>query len=320
MTSLLTCAILDDYQNVALGHAEWAGLAERVSMRRYGTHLGDEDSVAEALADCEIIVAMRERTPFPRSLLNKLPRLKLLVTTGMRNRSIDLEAAAACGVTVCGTRAAGNPAAELAWGSLLAFMRNLPDEVSNFRASGPWQRHLGRTLAGKRLGVIGLGKLGKQMVQFGQVFGMDVCGWTRTNLDGTAESLGITPLTLEKLFESSDVLTVQLSLTETTRGFITADLLSRMRSDAVLVNTSRGPLVDEKALIAALEAGRIGGAVLDVFDQEPLPETHPFRTLPNVLATPHIGYVTEENYRVYYREAVEDILAWLNGAPLRVLT
>ncbi|BBU55079.1 2-hydroxyacid dehydrogenase [Mameliella alba] len=320
MTDLPICAILDDYQDAALACADWSALDGRINLRRYDAHLGDEDVVARALADCTVIVAMRERTPFPASLLRRLPRLKLLVTTGMRNRSIDLQAAADLGITVCGTGAAGNPAAELAWGGLLAFMRQLPEEVANFRAGGPWQTGLGRSLQHKRLGIVGLGKLGRQMARFGQAFGMEVCGWTRSDLEARAETLGIEPVDLPGLFASSDVITIQLSLVDGTRGLVSADLLGLMRPDAVLVNTSRGPIVDEAALIAALEGQRIGGAVLDVFDHEPLPADHAYRRLTNVLATPHIGYVTQENYRVYYREAVENVDNWLEGRVLRALT
>ena len=313
------CAILDDYQNAALNVADWSALDGRVTLRRYEAHLGGIDEVARELADCEIIVAMRERTPFPDALLRRLPNLRLLVTTGMRNRSIDLQAASDLGITVCGTGAAGSPAAELAWAGLLAFMRNLPGEVANFRAGGPWQTGLGRSLQGRRLGIVGLGKLGRQMARFGQAFGMEVAGWTRTSLDTRAAELGIAPLDLPELFASSDVVTLQLSLVAETRGLVTADLLERLPEGAVLVNTSRGPIVDEIALVAALQSGRIG-AVLDVFDTEPLPADHPFRDLPNVLATPHIGYVTEENYKVYYCEAVEAILGFLDGQPPRVLS
>ncbi|POF32173.1 D-2-hydroxyacid dehydrogenase family protein [Roseibium marinum] len=320
MNDLPICAILDDYQDAAFSCANWSLLDGRVTLRRYGTHLGDEDAVAEALADCSIVIAMRERTPFPASLLKRLPKLKLLVTTGARNRSIDLDAAHALAITVSGTGAAGNPAAELAWAGLLAYMRKLPDEVANFRAGGPWQRGLGRSLQGRKLGVVGLGKLGRRMVRFGQAFGMEVCGWTRTDLASRAGALEIEPVTLPELFQTSDVITVQLSLVPETQGLISSDLLREMKGDAVFVNTSRGPVADEEALIAALEDKRIGGAVLDVFGQEPLPDDHPYRRLPNVLATPHIGYVTEENYRVYYSDAVENILAWLDGTPLRELT
>lgn len=320
MSTLPICALLDDYQDAALSVAEWSPLDGRVRLRRHAAHLGGEDDVVRALSGVQIVIAMRERTPFPRSLFERLPDLRLLITTGMRNRSIDLDAARDHGVTVCGTRAAGSPASELAWALMLAALRNIPAEVANFHAGGTWQQGLGRSAAGKRLGILGLGKLGAQCARFGQVFGMEVAGWTRTDLPGRAEALGIQPLSLEALFATSDVVMIQMSLVPQTRGFVTADLLSRMKPDALLVNTSRGPIVDEAALIAALEGGRIGGAVLDVFDTEPLPADHPFRRLPNVLATPHIGYVTEENYRVYYADAVQDVCGWLDGAPVRVLT
>ncbi|EEX12126.1 D-isomer specific 2-hydroxyacid dehydrogenase NAD-binding [Citreicella sp. SE45] len=320
MTDLPICAILDDYQDAAFACADWSGLDGRVTLRRYAEHLGDEDAVAAALSDCTVIVAMRERTPFPESLLKRLPNLRLLITTGARNRSIDLEAARALGITVCGTGSAGNPAAELAWAGILAFMRRLPQEVANFRAGGPWQNGLGRSLQGRRLGVVGLGKLGRRMARFGQAFGMEVAGWTRTDLETRAAELDVLPLDLPELFATSDVITVQLALVPGSRGMISAELLGRMKPDALFVNTARGPLADEAALISLLEAGRIGGAVLDVFDTEPLPLDHPFRRLDNVQATPHMGYVTEENYRVYYRDAVEDIGGWLDGAPLRVMT
>lgn len=320
MPDLPICAILDDYQNAALSMTDWSPLEGKVTLKRLDTHLGDEVSVAAALMDATIVIAMRERTPFPASLLAQLPNLKLLITTGARNRSIDLDAARAQGVVVCGTGAAGNPAAELAWAGLLAFMRQIPQEAANFRDGGPWQAGLGRSLYGRRMGIVGLGRLGRRMARIATAFGMEVCGWTRNDLEARAADLGITPVTLPELFETSDVVTIQLVLAEETRGLISGDLLGRMKPDGVLVNTSRGPIVDEAALVQALTDGRIGGAVLDVFDTEPLPLDHPFRRLPNVLATPHIGYVTEENYRVYYRDAVATILAWLDGAPVRVLS
>lgn len=313
------CAILDDYQDAAFSSADWSALAGRVELRRIGAHLGDEDQVAAALADCSIIVAMRERTPFPASLLERLPGLRLLITTGMRNRSIDLSAARALGITVCGTTSERGSMAELAWAGLLALMRNLPAETESFRAGGPWQVGLGRSLEGKRLGIVGLGKQAARMAAFGKVFGMDVCGWTRTDPNARAAELGITALPLDTLFRKSDVITIQLALTEATRGFVTAELLCRMRPDAVLVNTARGPLVDEDALIRLLQDQRIAGAVLDVFCQEPLPPDHPFRRMTNVLATPHIGYVTQENYRAYYTDTVDNIIGWLDGTPRRVL-
>ena len=319
MSTLPICAILDDYQNAALAVADWSALDGRVELRRFDRHLGGEAAVAEALAGAEIVIAMRERTPFPDSLFARLPDLRHLVTTGARNRSIDLDAARAHGVTVTYTRAAGNPAAELAWAGLLAAMRDLHAEVQNLRTNGPWQTGLGRSVAGRRLGILGLGKLGARCARIGQAFGMDVAGWTRTDLAARAAALDITPLPVPELFATSDVVMIQMSLVPETRGFVTADLIAAMKPDALLVNTARGPIVDEAALIDALEAGRLGGAVLDVYDTEPLPPDHPFRRLPNVLATPHIGYVTEENYRVYYADAVENVCAWLDGEPIRVL-
>lgn len=313
------CAILDDYQNVAFSSADWTTLDGHVTFRRYEKHLGDEDSVVKALADCAIIVAMRERTPFPSSLLNRLPKLQLLITTGMRNRSIDLVAAKSLNITVCGTRSERASAAELAWGGLLAFMRNIPVETDNLRKNGPWQVGLGRSLEGLQLGIVGLGKQGARMAAFGQAFGMHVVGWNRSGLQARAAELGIKAQPLDELFKSSDVISMQLALTADTRGFVTHEMLRLMRPDAVLVNSARGPLVDEAALIKALKSKRIGGAVLDVFDEEPLALDHPFRELPNVLATPHIGYVTQENYSTYFADVVDNLSGWLTGTPLRIL-
>jgi len=320
MIQLPICAILDDYQEVALNVADWSAIEGRVELRRFGAHLGDEAEVARALAGVEIVIAMRERTPFTTRQLALLPDLKLLITTGARNRSIDLDPARAQGVIVCNTRSAGNPAAELAWAGMLAALRNIPAEVQNFREGGPWQQGLGRSVQGKQLGIVGLGKLGAKSAAFGHAFDMQVAGWTRSDLPARAAALGIEPLELPKLFSTSDVVMIQMSLVAETRGFVNADLIARMKPDALLVNTSRGPIVDQPALIAALEARSIGGAVLDVFETEPLPLDHPFRRLPNVLPTPHIGYVTQENYRVYYADAVENIAAWLDGAPIRVMS
>lgn len=320
MSDLPICAVLDDYQKVADVCADWSGLNGRVELRRFETHLGDGDSLVEALFDSTIIVAMRERTPFPESLLRRLPNLKLLITTGMRNRSIDLVTAKELGITVCGTQYGRGAAAELAWAGLLAFMRNIPEELANLREGGPWQIGLGRSLEGRRLGIVGLGRQGTRMARYGLAFGMDVCGWTRTDSEARTAELGIRSVSLETLFETSDVVTIQLALTEATQGFITADMLGAMRSDAVMVNTARGPLVDENALIQWLTENPKAGAVLDVFDQEPLPKEHPFRRLPNVLATPHIGYVTQENYQVYFRDVVDGVSGWLDGDPRRVLT
>lgn len=313
-------AILDDYQEAAFAMADWRPLEGRVRLDRFSTHAEGGQLVAR-LREHEIVVAMRERTVFDAALLSQLPKLKLLVTTGMANASIDMDAARRQGVTVSGTRGVVGPAAELAWALLLALARRIPAEVENLRAGGErWQLAVGTGLAGKTLGVVGLGKLGSLVAGYGRAFGMTVVGWSRNNTPERSAALGISfAATLDDLLGRSDVVTLHLTLTSGTTGIIGARALGLMKPGALLVNTSRGPLVDEVALVDALATGRIGGAALDVFDREPLPADHPFRTLPNVVATPHLGYVTEETYRIYYGDAVEDIAAWLAGAPIRVL-
>jgi len=316
----LRCAILDDYQDVALKLADWPKLAG-IEVERFTIPVADEAKLAEMLRGFAVIIAMRERTPFRESLLSRLPDLRLLVTTGMRNASIDMEAAARQGVLVCGTGAIGGPAAELTWALLLALVRHLPAETRNFRDGGEkWQLTLGSGLEGRTLGIVGLGKLGTMVARYGLAFGMDVIAWSRSNTPEKSKALGIGfASTLDDLLKKSDVVSLHLVLNAETRGILGARELGLMKRSALLINTSRGPLVDEKALIAALQNGRLGGAGLDVFDHEPLPPDHPFRTLANVVATPHLGYVTEENYRIYFNDAVEDIAAWRAGAPVRAL-
>lgn len=318
---MLRCAILDDYQDHALSSADWGSLAGRVEITRFDWHLGDEEAVAAALSDFEIVVAMRERTPFPATLLKRLPKLRLLVTTGMANAAIDMKAARWHGIDVAGTRGSVGPAAELAWGLLLSLMREIPREVANFRSGGEqWQLSVGHDLKEKKLGVIGLGKLGSRVARYGQAFDMEVLGWTRTAAGARCTELGIERAeTLDELLSVCDVVSLHLTLSPETWHIIGARELALMKHGAVLINTSRGPLVDQAALIAALEAGRIGGAGLDVFDNEPLPVDHRFRRLPNVMATPHMGYVTRETYTIYYRDAVADIEDWLDGKPTRLL-
>lgn len=316
----LRCAILDDYQDVALKLADWPKLAA-IEVERFTIPIADEAKLAEMLRGFAVIIAMRERTPFRESLLSRLPDLRLLVTTGMRNASIDMEAAARQGVLVCGTGAIGGPAAELTWALLLALVRHLPAETRNFRDGGEkWQLTLGSGLEGRTLGIVGLGKLGTMVARYGLAFGMDVIAWSRSNTPEKSKALGIGfASTLDDLLKKSDVVSLHLVLNAETRGILGARELGLMKRSALLINTSRGPLVDEKALIAALQNGRLGGAGLDVFDHEPLPPDHPFRTLANVVATPHLGYVTEENYRIYFNDAVENIAAWRAGAPVRAL-
>lgn len=316
----LRCAILDDYQNVALGMADWSALAGRARLEVFAEHIEPQD-LAERLAGFDIVVAMRERTVFDAELLSRLPKLKLLVTTGMNNASIDMKAAERLGILVCGTRGVVGPAAELAWGLLLSLTRNIPGEAANLRAGGErWQLSVGTGLQGKTLGVAGVGKLGRLVCGYGKAFGMEVIGWSRSLTEEKSREIGIgyAP-SLDDLLRRSDVVSLQLTLTKETRGIIGRREIGLMRPGAILVNTARGPLVDEAALVEALQAGRLSGAALDVFDREPLPSDHPFRTLPNVVATPHIGYVTEETYRIFFGDAAADIAAWLAGKPERAL-
>lgn len=318
---MLHCAVLDDYQRAARGFTGWASLAGRVDVRFYHDGLGTENDIVAALGDCEIIVAMRERTPFPRSLLARLPKLKLLVTTGMRNAAIDLKATQELGILVCGTGSFGPGTAELTWALILGFARNITQENAALRAGGPWQSTVGMDIQGKTLGVLGLGKLGGQVAAIGRAFGMQVMAWSQNLTPEACAAAGVEHAgTLDRLLAESDILTIHLILSKRTRGILGEAQLRRMKPTALLVNTARGPIVDEAALIAALREKRIAGAALDVFDVEPLPAEHPLRTLDNVLATPHLGYVSEASYEVYFTDAVANIVAWLDGKPERVLS
>jgi phosphoglycerate dehydrogenase-like enzyme len=317
----LRCAILDDYQRVALSMADWSDIEAKVSIDSFDDHIADTDALIARLEDYEIIVAMRERTVFNVERLSRLPKLKLLITTGMANASIDMAAAARLGITVAGTRGFVGSAAELTWALLMAMARHIPAEVANFRAAlQPWQVSVGRDLRGMTLGIVGLGKLGQQVAGYGRAFGMNVIGWSRSNTPQKSADLGIGYVaTLGELLPAADIVTLHLTLNAETKGIIGERELGLMKSGAILLNTSRGPLIDEQALIASLETGHLGGAGLDVFDEEPLPADHAFRRLANVVATPHLGYVTEETYRIFYRDAVEDISTWIGETPVRVL-
>ena len=316
----LRCAILDDYQDVARSMADWEALADRVDVAAFHDHIADRTMLAEVLASFDVIVAMRERTPFDRALIEALPRLKLLITTGLRNASIDLAAAAERGVAVCGTRSWPGTAAELTWALVLALMRDIPRENAEFHRGGRWQGGIGHSLRGATLGVIGVGNVGRHVAAVGRAFDMNVVGWSRSLTAERASELGIGHAhTLAHLLAAADVATVHVTLTAQTRGLIGAEALRAMKPTAFLVNTSRGPVVDEAALIEALTERTIAGAAVDVFDREPLPLDHPFRGLDNLIATPHIGYVTRENYRVFYADALDDIRGWLDGRPQREL-
>src|SRR4051794_21662281 len=311
-------AVLDDYQSVAADFCDWSTVAEPVDVTTFSDTLTDEDALVERLQPFDVVVAMRERTAFPRSVLERLPNLKLLVTTGMRNKSIDTQAANDNGITVCGTGSQPTATAELTWGLILAVMRHIPQEDAAVRAGG-WQQTIGGDLAGARLGVVGLGRMGTQVARVGQAFGMDVVAWSQNLTDERAAEHGVRRVERDELFATSDVVTIHLLLSKRTRGLITADDLALMKHTAVLINTSRGPIVEQQALLDALHDGSIGGAGLDVFEQEPLPVHHPLRSAPRSVLTPHLGYVTRNTYEVFYRDAVEDVAAFLAGAPVRVL-
>jgi phosphoglycerate dehydrogenase-like enzyme len=317
----VTCAVLDDYQDVALTAADWSALAGRVEVRALHRHLTGREELVAALADAEIVVAMRERTPFDAELLRRLPRLRLLVTTGMRNASIDLGAAAAAGVTVCGTAGSLHSVPELTFALLLNLAWHVDTESRAMHEGGPWQSTVGRDLHGATLGVIGLGKIGGQVARIGQAFGMNVLAWSQNLTAEKAQAAGARLAAgKQDLLARSDFVTIHLVLSERSRGLIGEADLRAMRPDAFLVNTSRAPIVDRQALLRALREGWIAGAGLDVFETEPLPADDPLRSLPNVLGTPHLGYVSENNYRTFYSQAVEDVVAFLEGSPVRVLT
>jgi phosphoglycerate dehydrogenase-like enzyme len=318
VTPAVRVAVLDDYQGVAREMADWSVLPPGTEVQVFRDHLADEAAVAGRLRDFPVVVAMRERTPFPRSLLERLPALRLLVTTGMRNASIDLPAATERGVLVCGTGGVGGSTAELTWGLILALLRHIPREDAATRG-GAWQVSLGTDLAGKTLGVLGLGRLGTRVAAVGRAFEMEVIAWSQNLTAERAASAGATLVPRDDLLRRADVVTIHLQLSDRTRGLLGAPQLALLKPTATLINTSRGPIVDEEALVDALRRGGIAGAGLDVYDQEPLPPGHPFLSLPNTVLTPHLGYVTAGGYRVFYGDAVEDIGAFLRGAPLRIL-
>ena len=311
-------AVLDDYQGVALSIGGWERLPPDSAIEAFRDHLDEEDALVQRLQPFDVIVAMRERTPFPRGLLSRLPNLRLLVTTGMRNASFDMAAARDLGITVCGTGGMATPTAELAWGLIIGCLRHIAEEDRATRA-GRWQTTIGPTLHGATLGCLGLGNLGSQVAKVGLAFGMNVIAWSQNLTQERAAQVGARLVGKDELFSQADVVSIHLVLSDRTRGLVSARELSLMKPSAYLINTSRGPIVDESALVTALRERRIAGAGLDVFDQEPLPVDHPFLELDNTLITPHLGYVTLETYERFYGEAVEDILAFLSGSPLRVI-
>jgi phosphoglycerate dehydrogenase-like enzyme len=316
MRQISRIVVLDDYQQIASSYVDWTRLGADIDF--VAEHL-DEDALVTRAAGAQVLVVMRERTPLPSYVLDRLPDLELIVTTGGANASIDVGHAKTRGITVCGTGARPGPPAELTWALILALLRRVPTAHQRMRDGG-WQEVLpGTDLAGSTLGLVGLGRLGQRVARVGLAFEMNVLAWSQ-NLDpGLARGLGVEPCTKEDLLARSDVVSLHLRLSDRSRGVLGAVELAQMKPSAVLVNTSRGPLVDEAALVAALQDGTIAGAGLDVYDEEPLPLDHPLRAAPNVVLTPHLGYVTEQTFQVFFDDVLEDIEAWLAGTPLRVV-
>jgi phosphoglycerate dehydrogenase-like enzyme len=312
-------AIIDDYLNISLEIADWSRVKDRADITVFTDHESDLDRLVERLEPFDIIAIMRERTAFPKALFDRLPNLKLLVTAGMRNLSVDLAAATARGIVVSGTENVGVTTAELAWGHILGLARHLPEEDAATRA-GKWQTRLGMSIGDKTLGIIGLGKVGGHVAKIGLAFGMDVVAWSQ-NL--TAERCAEAGVRLapskEALLAEADFVSIHLVLSDRTRGIIGQDEFAKMKRSAYLINTSRGPIVEQGALINALEKGLIAGAGIDVYDIEPLPADHPMRHLPRAHITPHVGFVTDTNYKLWYGQSAEDVAAWLDGRPLRLL-
>jgi phosphoglycerate dehydrogenase-like enzyme len=324
-------AILDDYQQVSLASTDWSAVRSLAEIDVFAKHIASTEALVSALEPYDVIVAMRERTFFDASRLSQLPRLRLLVTTGMANTSIDLAAASAQGITICGTGGSAYSTAELTWGLILALVRHIPEEDRRMKTvgraggaalgvRGGWQQTVGTDLHGKKLGLVGLGHQGQTVAKIGRAFGMKLAAWSQ-NLDpDIAKKAHAEAVSKEELFSSCDVVTVHYKLGPRSVGLVGAAELALMKPSAYLVNTSRGPIVDSAALLSALRSGSIAGAALDVFDVEPLPLSDPLRSAPNVVLTPHLGYVTEDAYQVFYGDAAEDIVAFASGSPVRVLS
>ena len=317
---MLRCTVLDDYHGAATAFADWAPVSDRVAVRTLREHVPDEAQLAQVLHDDEIVVIIRERTAFPERLFDRLPRLRLLVTTGFRNASIDMSAAARHGVTVCGTASGSRPPAELTWALILGLARNLVAESVALRSGGQWSNAIGTDFAGATLGLLGLGRIGGDVARVGLAFGMHVQAWSQNLTPDHAAARGVHHArSMHDLLASSDFVSIHLVLGDRTRGLVDRAALESMRPSAYLINTARAAIVDQAALLDVLHRRRIAGAGLDVFDLEPLPTAHPLRTLPNVLATPHLGYVTRSNYAAHFTQVVEDIHAYLIGQPIRLL-
>jgi D-3-phosphoglycerate dehydrogenase len=316
---MVRAAILDDYQNVAMAFADWSPITKDVEIKVFNKPFAGRDEAIKALQGYEIIIGMRERTPFPRKVIEALPALKLLITTGARNNSFDIKACAERGITVCGTGSAGSPTTGITFGLMLELTRRIGFENARLKAGEPWQVTIGRDLEGLTLGILGLGRLGQRSATVSKALGMKTIAWSQNLTAERAEAAGTQFVSKEDLFRHADIVTIHLVLSERSRGLVGAKELGLMKKTSYLINTSRGPIVDEKSLIAALREKSIAGAGLDVFEVEPLPLDHPFRKLDNVVITPHLGYVSEQNYRKYFPDIVQNIRTWLDGKPIRVI-
>ncbi len=316
----IRCAVLDDYQNVALTMADWSKVTSDVEVTVFNQRFDNAEALVRALQGFQIVCVMRERTAFPRAVIEQLRDLKLLVTTGGKNAAIDIAAAKDLGVTVCGTDGAKHPTAELAIGLLIDLARNISVENARMKAGEAWQTTIGADLFEHTIGILGLGNLGGRVAKVAQAFGMRVLAWSQNLTPERCKELGVEYASKEDLLKQSDFVTIHMVLSDRSRGLIGAPELSLMKRTAFIINTSRGPIIDEAALITALQDGTIAGAGLDVFDTEPLPQDHPLRKLPNVILTPHLGYVTQDGYRKFYGGTVDAIRAWLDGSPVRVIS
>jgi D-3-phosphoglycerate dehydrogenase len=316
----LRCAILDDYLNISLKLADWSKIEDRVDVTVFNQPFASQDSAVSALKDFEIILAMRERTPFPRAMFEQLPKLKLLITSGMRNAAIDMAAAKDKGVVVCGTNWPRDPTAALTMGMILELTRNIGRENARMHAGEYLQKHVGIEIDGKTLGVVGLGKLGAKVSTIAKTFGMNVIAWSPNLTAERCKEVGVTYATKEELFSTADIITIHMVLSDRSRGLVGAAELGRMKPTSFIVNSARGPIIDEMALLETLKARKIAGAAVDVFSVEPLPVDHPFRKLDNLVLTPHLGYVTQETFIAHYTQMVEGIDGWFKGEPVRKLT
>ncbi|MGA8613240.1 MAG: D-2-hydroxyacid dehydrogenase family protein [Xanthobacteraceae bacterium] len=314
------CAILDDYQNVTLKIGDWSKVKGDVDIKVFNAHLGGPDKVIAALQDFAIVIAMRERTGFPKQVIEALPNLKLLITTGARNASIDVETAKARGVTVCGTGSFGSPTSGIAIGLMLELTRHIGYENARLHAGAAWQTTIGPDLEGMTLGVLGLGKLGTRTANIAKAFGMKVIAWSQNLTPEKSQEVGVGYVSKDDLFRQADFITIHVVLSPRSRGLVGAKEFGLMKPSAFIINTSRGPIIDEAAMLAALREKKIAGAGLDVFDIEPLPVDHPLRKMDNVVLTPHLGYVSEQNYKHYFAGVVEDIRGFLDGKPVRAMT